>query len=63
MNDKLLEAVGRRRVLIVDEETQETLARGVLMSASYELDGDRANISEALVALDLPGHIRSPPWQ
>lgn len=56
MDDKhksLIDGVGKRRVQIVDDETGETLATGVLKAIAFEVE-DGQNLSEAAIALDLP---------
>ena len=46
--------VGRRKVKIVDTESGETLATGVLLRLHFSTWDGRVNESEAAVALDLP---------
>lgn len=47
--------VGRRKVKIVDAESGETLATGILHGLHFAIGDDRlVNESEATIALDLP---------
>lgn len=47
--------VGKRKVKIVDADTGETLATGILGSLNYQVGEDRlSNESEAVIALDIP---------
>lgn len=62
MNNELMEGVGKRRVKIVDEVTNEVLASGVLQGVHYEVGADRlSNLSEARVAIDIPEHKDDDP--
>jgi hypothetical protein len=51
---QILESVGKRRVKVVDEETGEEIARGVLQRADFSLNEDHGNESEVVIAADLP---------
>lgn len=53
--------VGRRKVKIVDVETGETLATGVLHGLHYAVGADRLiDESEATIALDAPDPRKGP---
>lgn len=53
--------VGRRKVRIVDDESGDVLATGVLCGLHYAVGADRlTNESEATIALDIPDPRRGP---
>lgn len=55
--DRLSDGVGKRHVEIVDIQSGERLATGILSGIAYELDGDHRNVSEASIALDIPDEV------
>lgn len=53
--DHLSEIVGKKRVIVTDEETGEEIARGVVIGAKYEIGTDRlTNVSEIAITPDIP---------